>query len=418
MRYYLIIFGIVFCISIGLAQQDSLVLPESRVMDLDVLLSELMMNNQEVQAALTMIDMTQTRVAQEGSLDAPTFEFMQDQFPGLQFGEAMMSKYKLMQMIPFPGKLAGKGALAEMKAEHSHHDQYEMTNAIIAKFKGMYFELWYIQESIILMQENIRLMKQFSETALSNYSLGKSSQQDVLKTGVEISTMNNEIINLRAKELGMKAMMAATLNRSASDTLGYAQVSEDIAFSFTLDSLESLALSNRQMLKHDSLSIIENEAMLSLTKKEYLPDFTFAIERDISPMTDFTGWSISAGITLPFVPWVLGKNNAMVEEATLGIKKAREDYNSNKNMVLGSVRELYAKIDGLRQQLQSYGGDIIPKAQQSLNVSLSLYQNGKTDFLMLIDAFRSLSDLRMKYYMVRMDYEQAVVELERAVGGF
>ena len=170
------------------------------------------------------------------------------------------------------------------------------------------------------------------------------------------------------------------------------------------------------MLKHDSLKIVENETMLKVSKQDYLPDFTFLVERMTSPTSSFNGWSVSAGITLPFAPWSIAKSDSRVQEADLGVKKANESYLASKNMVLGNIVQLNAKILGLKKQLDSYSHTIIPTAQQSLNVSLSLYQSGKTDFLMLIDAFRSLTDFRMEYYELRMQFEQSIASLEQMVG--
>jgi outer membrane protein TolC len=59
---------------------------------------------------------------------------------------------------------------------------------------------------------------------------------------------------------------------------------------------------------------------------------------------------------------------------------------------------------------------ILPQAQQSLKASITAYQNGRTDFLMLFDAYRTLVELSMESLMVRMQFEQAVAELERQVG--
>ncbi|TAK55531.1 MAG: TolC family protein [Bacteroidetes bacterium] len=411
---------IVFCtlISFGkvFGQQDTIVIPESDILNLNTLIEEVQMNNQEIQAMQHEWDMLEAKVPQASSLDDPTLEYMHDEFPDFNIAEPMKYRLRLMQMFPFPGKLSSKEAIADIQAEHAHHDHLETINEIIASLKSAYYELWFTQQSIFLMQENVRLMRQFSEIALAKYSVGSANQQDVLKAEVEIAKMNNEIIDLRAKEIAAKAMLLSLLNRSAQDTLGFAVISEAVAFPYKLDTLEQLALANRQMLKHDSLGIVENETMLKLSKQEYLPDFTFGLERISSPMTEFNGWTISAGITLPFAPWVLGKADSRVQEADLGIKKATATYNASKNMVLAGVRELYAKIKGEQQQLESYAKIIIPTARQSLNVSLSLYQNGKTDFLMLIDAFRTLTDLRMEYFMRRMQFEQAIAGLEQTVG--
>jgi outer membrane protein TolC len=133
-------------------------------------------------------------------------------------------------------------------------------------------------------------------------------------------------------------------------------------------------------------------------------------------MGDFRGWSIIAGLSLPFAPWTLGKANARVDEATAAISKSSATLNASRNMVFSSVRDLYFKVQSAKRQIESYSGVILPQARQSLKASTTAYQNGRTDFLMLIDAYRTLVELSMESLMVRMQFEQAVAELERQVG--
>ncbi|HCV42434.1 MAG TPA: hypothetical protein DGH68_03050 [Bacteroidetes bacterium] len=133
-------------------------------------------------------------------------------------------------------------------------------------------------------------------------------------------------------------------------------------------------------------------------------------------MGDFRGWSIIAGVSLPFAPWTLGKANARVDEATATVSRSSATLNASRNMVLSNVRDFYFRSQSARSQLDSYRTVVLPQAQLSLKASLTAYQNGRTDFLMLIDAYRMLVELSTESLMVRMQFEQAKSELGRQVG--
>ncbi|MBI3364762.1 MAG: TolC family protein [Ignavibacteriae bacterium] len=399
-----------------MSQQDSIVIPEPATLDVNFLITEAMMNNQEIQAALYQMDVMEAKVPQARALADPELEFMQEEMPGFQWNQAMYSRFSLSQMIRFPSKLATQGRLAAIKAEHAHHDHQEKILEVLAKLKSAYFELWFVQQNIVLSQENIRLMKQFSQISLTKYGVGQVSQQDVLKAQVEIAMLSNEFISLRQQELSAKAMLMAILNRAPKDTLGFAVIPEDVSFTASLDSLQDLALKSRPMLIHDSLSVEESRMGLSLAKQEYIPDFKVGLERVTSPADGFNGWSVRAGITLPFAPWTLGKASARTEEAEASIKRTTAAYNASRTMVLSSVKDLYLKADASKRQLDTYRTIIIPQAEQSLAASRTAYQTGTTDFLMLIDAYRTLVNLTKEYFMTRMQFEQTVADLEHAVG--
>jgi cobalt-zinc-cadmium efflux system outer membrane protein len=399
-----------------LCQEDSLLIPEPTTLSLELLVAEAMMNNPEIQAALHNVEVMEARISQAGALDDPELQYMQEGMPDFKFSEAMFSRLELMQTIPFPNKLGTRKELASIRLEHADHDRLEKANDVIARLKSMYYELWFVQQNIVLDQENSRLMKQFLSIALTKYGTGTASQQEVLKAQIELAMITNDLTSLRQRELSAKAMMMALLNRSSKDSLGYAVIPEEVVFNTHLDTLIALASLNRPMLIHDSMMIREGETMRTMAKQEYLPDFKFGIERLTEPAGDFRGWSVRAGITLPFAPWTLGKAIARVDEAMARINQARSTYQSSHTMVVANVTDLFHKVEASKQQLETYRTGILPQARQSLNVGLTGYQNGRTDFFMLIDAYKTNVDLTKEYFMTRMQFEQTIAMLEREVG--
>lgn len=400
----------------SLAQEDSVVVSESRTEDLEFLVFEVLLNNPEIQAASYQMEVMEGKARQAGTLDDPELRYFREEMPGFRWNQAMIDRIELMQMVRFPTKLYAESKIAGIQAEHAHHDHLEKINEVLAKLKSVYYELWFVQQNTVLARENIRLMKQFSKIAETKYAVGDASQQDALKARVEVAKMENDLISLRQRELGAKAMLMAILNRAAQDTIGFAVIPEEVVFAPTLDTLKALAIVNRPMVKHDSLGIDENRSVVSLARQEYLPDLKFGLEYMSGPLFGTRTWTVSAGITLPFAPWTLGKASGRVQEAQAMTQRSIAIYNTTRNMVLSNVSELYYKAEASKRQLDTYRTRILPQAQHSLDASITAYQTGKTDFLMLLDAYRTLIELRMEYYMLRMQFEQTVAELEWAVG--
>ncbi len=388
----------------------------SDTLDLNDLVLEALRNNPEIQAAAHQMDVMEAKVPQARALEDPQLQYMREEMPGFRWNEATYSKLELMQMVRFPTKLSTQGKLTEIRAEHAHHDHLEKINDVIARLKSAYYELWFVQQNMVLERENVRLLRQFTNIAQTRYAVGEVTQQDVLRATVELTTIGNRLISLRQQELSAKAMLMAILNRPPSDTLGFAIIAEEIVPVIPLDSLQTLALQNRSMLKHDSLSVDESRTELSLARQEYIPDLRFSLERVTGPVDGFRGWTIRAGVTVPFAPWTLGKASARVEEAQAAINRSTAIYNASRNMVLSIVKDLYYKADAGKRQLDAYRTSILPQARQSLDASQAAYQTGRTDFLRLIDSYRTIVDLTKEYFMTRMQYEQTKADLERGVG--
>lgn len=386
-------------------------------LNVDELVREALRNNPELKALEYNRDMMELRTGSEGTLPDPEFTYMREEMPRFRWNAAMMEKWGLMQMFPFPGRLSTETEIAGIRAEHAHHEHMEKANELLAKLRSMYFELWFVQQSIALNRENYRLLEQFTKIAQTRYGVGRSSQQDVLKAFVEIAKLENQVFALRQQELSTKAMLMSLLGRSPSETLGIAAVPPDIRSLPTLDTLQQTANRFRGMLLHDSLSVEEGEKMKSLAKKQYLPDFKLSVEFLRMPNNPgYRAWSVSAGVTLPFAPWSLNRTGAKVEEAGIGLDRARENLKNSRNMIRANISDLYFKAESFARQLENYTGVIVPQTQQALQAGMMAYQTGRTDFLMLIDSYRMLVEVTMEKLMLRMQYEQAVAGLKREVG--
>jgi len=414
-KKFIFIFLLLFAIK-AKAQQDSLVVPESQELDLQFLIVEALQNNPEIQAADFEWDLQRAKIPQAQSLDNPELKLMYEEIPGFKFGDAMYSRVELMQMFPFPGKINLQTELAHIESEHGHHDHLEKINYVIAKLKMAYIELWFVQQQMVLNRENARLTKQFLHIVQTKFGVGESSLQDVFKAQIEIAKLDNELLSLRQKELSAKTMLLSILNRKTNDTLGFATISEEAVFDVSLDSLLNETAQHRPMIMHDSLGIHEGNTMLAMAKKNLYPDFNVGLQYVHSPVGSFNGWSISAGITLPFAPWTIGKQNANVEEANIFLDKANATLNATRNMVFANVKDLFYKAEASKKQLDNFRLNILPQLRNTLDASLSEYQNGKTDFLMLLDSYRMLVDMTMEYYMKRMEFEQTLAQLDKEVG--
>lgn len=397
-------------------QVDSITLPASRIEDLDFLVIEAMLNNPEINAAVHEMDLLEHRERQAGTLADPELRFMQEGMPGFKYNEAMFSRLELMQMFMFPTKYGTAKQLARVRAEHAHHDHLEKAIDIIARLKESYFELWFVQQNAVLAAEQSRLLDHILSATRSRYEVGRARQQDVLKAGVERGMVRNELLSLRQQELSAKAMLASFLNRNSSDTLGYAVIPEDYDVPFSLDSLLHLAFGNRPMIIHDSLMIEEGRSMLTMAKQEYLPDFRLGIEHMSSPMDEFTGWSVTIGMTIPFAPWTLGKAGAKVDEAEAGVRKAESLFRATRNMVAASIKDLHGKTFTAKRQLDAFGEEILPQARQALDAAMIAFQSGEGNFIETLDAYRVYVSVTKEYYMLRMQFEQFTAQLSREVG--
>jgi cobalt-zinc-cadmium efflux system outer membrane protein len=387
---------------------------------LDSLVVEALRNNPQLRAARHKTDAAIARVDQATSWDPPQigFEFYQtpiQSFPN-PAKNSMENDYFIQQMFPFPGKLSSMGKAAESNADMLNEGYKALERKVVRDLKSAYYELYLVQRKVDINLENQDLMRKFVGIASKQYEVGMGKQPDILRAQTELSTLINDGINLKKEKRTVEAMINTILSRPANAELGIVPEIESAIPQWTFDQLETLALEHRPELKAMVFNTEMNKAELSLSKREYFPDLMARVmyKNMIGTKDDF--WSAMVGISIPIAPWASGKVTSKVEENELNVKKAEEDYSDMKNMTLFQVQDALVKVQTNENVVQLYKNTTIPQAEQTLQSTISAYQTGKTEFLMLIDAYRMLLTVRLDYYMAVMNFMSSQAELEQAVG--
>ncbi|HEX9829561.1 MAG TPA: TolC family protein, partial [Bacteroidota bacterium] len=297
-----------------------------------------------------------------------------------------------------------------------HHDHLEKVISVIADLKSAYAMLWYARTASELTRENQQLVELILSSAQTRYAVGGTSQQDVLKTNIELAKLKTKEASLRQEEIAAESMMRAILNRSSARPIGQISLEPVRTLRYSVDDLLAFGLANKPMLVHDSLSVHEQDLMVSLTRQEYLPDLSLSLEYVTSPLLGHKQWSFMVGITLPFAPWTLGKASARVQEAQSERSMMASKYQASKNMLQARIREQYAAVKAYETEILYYENTILPQTRQSLQALMSEYQTGSASYLMLLDSYRMYQEISMDAAMARMKYEQSRARLEREVG--
>lgn len=404
----------------SLALGQIIAVNEEKPLKLDDLIAEALQNNPQLRAARHQTSAAQTRVDQVTSWDAPQLgvEFFQTptkSFPN-PVKNGMETDYFIQQMFPFPGKLSAMGRAAEANASMFDQGYKALERKILRELKSAYYELYLVQRKIQINAENQDLMRRFVEIANKQYEVGMGKQPDILRAQTELSTLINDGINLQKEKRAIEAMINTILSRPANAPLGYVPDIEMNIPQWTFEQLRPLALEARPELKAMNFNIEMNKAELSLSRREYFPDLMTRVMYKDMAMTGNDFWSVMVGVSIPLSPWSSGKYTSKVEENQLNVKRAEEEYSNMINMTLFEVQDANVRVHTNQNLVLLYKNTVIPQAEQTLQSTIAAYQTGKTEFLMLIDAYRMVLMSKLDYHMAVMNYMASQAALEQAVG--
>jgi len=399
----------------------------SQVPDSTVELRELILlleeNNPQLQSAYQVVEANKARVPQAGALPDPMISFNILNLPvsTLVFDQEAMTGKQIAfsQKFPFPGKLGLKEDIARENALAAQARYEELRNELVQNLKNLYYQLYFIDKSIEVVNRNTQIIKQFINIVETKYAVGKGLQQDVLRAQVQLSKMIDRQITLKQRRVELVSRINALLNREPDSAVGYPVELNFKPLQFTYDSLRSLADENRPLLKVWQAFIRQSKKKVKLARKEYLPDFKVAIaytQRDVLKTGRGGADFISGLVTIDVPLYFWRKQRKQVQENQYMQISLENRYQDVRNKVYSEIQNVLSSVQKNGELVDLYENGIIPQATQSLNSAIAGYQTNKVDFLTLLNNEIVLFNYELDFYRYLSSYYKDIAKLERLVG--
>ena len=330
-------------------------------------------------------------------------------------------KVGIAQMFPWFGKLELRGDIA-LEAANAERQRYEAAKLkLFHRVKKAYYEYYYFGRAMSITEENVQLLSDLEAVARTKYTAGAPTYAAMIKAQVELGKLEDRLLTLRDIVSPVVAELNAAMNRRSNAPIPVPQAipEDDVAFS-NEQLFASLKEGNPELRAADFMAA-KDKAAIDLAKKDRFPDITVGLEyidtdSALMPDTRDSSKDPVVGMLSINLPIWRDKYRAAEREARARYEAAlteREDRENNLvaklQMALYGFREAERKIDLYRDAL-------IPKANQSFEVTQQAYETGKADFLDLIDAQRVLLEFKLSHERALSNRAQKLAEIEMLVG--
>ena len=389
-------------------------------LDLERLIQQAEQRNRELQMARRTWEAAEARPSQESAPPNPIVSLGAVSpglvpIPGRGIGMDQQSYVSpmVMQDVPFPGKLKLKGEIAQKEAD-SVGRTYEATRLnVINELKMAYFELYRAEKSIETVEKNRELLTQLAEIARARYEVGSGLQQDVIKSQLEATMLEERLTMFRQKRESMKAKINQLIDRPPDASLGTVTDIEPSELRYSLEQLYATAEETNPVIASRRIMVDRNARKLDLAKKQYLPDFN--VRLGYMYMGQFDNlWDVSVGAQVPLYFWK--KERKGVEEASAELRGATNDYEATAQESYREIKDGYLAVTTADRLIRLYKEAVIPQASTALESSLAAYRVGNLDFLSIINNWSILLNFQLEYYNQLAIREAALAGLERLTG--
>ena len=387
------------------------------------LVKEALQNSPEIRAARKEQEAASQRIAPAGALDDPMLEAGIINLPTSSFRfdreDMTMKMIGLSQRFPYPGKRGLRQDVAAREAESSGYGYQETLNRVVREIRTACYDLYLVIESARLVKKNKFILEQFLRIAETRYSVGQSSQADVLKAQTQLSKMLEELIKLARERPMFEAELNRALGRDASAPPPLPEAPQLRPVALPLQSLLEAAVRQRPQLLALQSTIARNEKMLDLARKDYYPDFDVRFsygQRDSMPDGTRRSDMINFTVAINLPVWRDNKLAPRVTEAQAMREQASNMYRAMRNELAMKLRQQVAAAEQSQRAAHLYQTEILPQARLTVEAALAAYRVNRVDFMTLLDSQMTVLNAEISHAGTIVNFNKALAEIDLLTG--
>jgi multidrug efflux system outer membrane protein len=306
------------------------------------------------------------------------------------------------------------------EAQASAADLESARLSLQAALAGAYFQLRGLDAQAALLRRTVEANGRALELTSTRHDGGIASGLDVNRAQTVLSTARAQISDVARQRAIAEHAIAALVG--------------DVASGFTIAPVDGLAQAPALPPQSPSILLQRRPDVAAAERRLYAANARIGVARAAFFPTVTLGlsggWEASHGplISEPSSFWGLGPLAAVVDlfdggrrAARVGISRAQYDElaANYRNTVLGAFREVEDALAAVTHlEIQSRDNDeAAAAAQRTLDLALTRYHDGASDYLEVVVAQTSALDARRAAIATRAARLQAAVDLVRALGG-
>ena len=324
--------------------------------------------------------------------------------------------------FPFPDTLALKGQVVTEDVQIAQKEIDIALRDLMTDIKLAYYDYIFVNEAIGINRENQELLRQTIQIAQAKFRTGVGTYHNVIMGQVELSKLADAVITLEQQRETIIARINTLLNRPAEAALGMPQAlaHEDVALSFA--DLYQLALTHRQEIQKQKLSISKMNLMVQLATRMAYPEASLGASYFEERMKLSTGTSkmpptffTQRALNPANAAW-FGQRDAYIREVEIKVDAMEQMLTGLENMTQFAVKNHHFGLETAKRSIALYRHTLLPQARQALAAANTAYQGAQIDFISFLDAQRTLLKFRLEEQRALRDRGHHLAQLEQVIG--
>ncbi len=275
-----------------------------------------------------------------------------------------------------------------------------------------FYEVLVSQERVTLANSSMEVAASALDAAAKRVKAGKSSPVEQTKSNIAAASANIELVqaktllsNSRKRLSALWGVNTPNFERATGDVTSIPNIKSMNDLQGLVDAAPSVKLAKEE--------INAREAMTKIERSKAVPNIT--LSAGVLNNQELGGLNQALlGLSIP-IP-VFDRNQGNVQEAVSRKSKAEDELVALRIRIQANLLTQYERLSAAKQASMALQNDILPNAQSAFDAANRGFSLGKFNFLDVLDAQRTLYQVKTQYINALLEAHQSVAEIERTVG--
>ncbi len=264
---------------------------------------------------------------------------------------------------------------------------------VITDVRQNYFEAAALQRRVEILRDLIRLAEKSVENANQLLKAQQGSELDVVQLEVDLERYRAELNAATQSLPAALRRLAASMGVQDLPPVSAAGDLDAPLPEYDLERVRAYVMGVHPELRSAQIGVERAQLAVQRAAAEPIPNVTLGAGYVRQNQNKSSDWVIAASLPVP----VWNRNQGTVFAAKAQVGEAAAGVGRVQNDLDARLATAFAAYAAARERVNKYQAAILPKAEQSYQLSLKAYRGGQFEYLRVLQAQRAVAEARLEY---------------------
>jgi outer membrane protein, heavy metal efflux system len=326
--------------------------------------------------------------------------------------ETPKEAYGMAVPVETGGKRGRRIAVSQATVRVGESELAQIVVAVRNAVRRAYFARAIADARLALLGELRDIATRARDAAQARFDAGSAPRLEVVQADLALAQVENDAVSARASADVARAQLNTLLALPLDAAPQLVTPFDTGTVPSAADAIATAQGASTELAVFDR-RVEEQRAKAALARAMQVPDVTpeGMLTRNAAPEFD-VGWRAAVVVAVPV--FTRHRAGVRLEEATL--VQITSERAAALTRISGDAAANAALAAAQRDQYQRYRDQILPRATEVERMAEDSYRLGQTGVAAFLQALQSARDARLRALQAALDFQNALADLERAIG--